>query len=100
MVSNSERSISRVKGAAAHTADEARDWQQQAGTLARDLLIKEGIDVGTIDLLVHCRPVEGLIRQPDGSIEKRYAKKQCLYPLQVGFGAGVGGDGGGLCCGC
>ena len=40
-VSNSERSISRARGAAPHTQDESRGWQQQAGSLARDLLIKE-----------------------------------------------------------
>jgi len=44
----------------------------------------QGIDVGDVDLVLHVRPCEGLVRQIDGTVEKRFAKKELLVPLQVG----------------
>ena len=43
----------------------------------------QGLDVGRCELVLHVRPCEGLMRQLDGTIEKRFAKKEILYPLQV-----------------
>lgn len=45
----------------------------------------QGIDVGDVDLVLHVRPCEGLVRQIDGTVEKRFAKKELLVPLQVGY---------------
>jgi hypothetical protein len=44
----------------------------------------QGIDVGDVDLVLHVRPCEGLVRQLDGTVEKRFAKKEVMIPLQVG----------------
>lgn len=33
--------------------------------------------------MLHVRPCEGLMRQLDGTIEKRFAKKELLCPIQV-----------------
>lgn len=52
----------------------------------------QGVDCGEVTLVVHVRPCEGLVRGVDGTIEKRFAKKEVPYPLEVGRG-GVGGDG-------
>ena len=41
------------------------------------------MDVGRCELVLHVRPCEGLMRQLDGTVEKRFAKKEILYPLQV-----------------
>ena len=43
----------------------------------------QGMDVGRCELVLHVRPCEGLMRQLDGTVEKRFAKKEILYPLQV-----------------
>ena len=40
--------------------------------------------MGDVDLVLHVRPCEGLVRQIDGTVEKRFAKKELLVPLQVG----------------
>jgi hypothetical protein len=44
----------------------------------------QGVDCGEVTLLVHVRPCEGLVRSVDGTIEKRFAKKEVAYPLEVG----------------
>ena len=46
-------------------------------------LFAQGVEVGRSEMVLHVRPCEGLMRQLDGTIEKRFAKKEILYPLQV-----------------
>ena len=43
----------------------------------------QGMDIGRSELVLHVRVCEGLMRQLDGTVEKRFAKKEILYPLQV-----------------
>ena len=43
----------------------------------------QGLDVGNCDIILHVRVCEGLMRQLDGSIEKRFARKELMYPIQV-----------------
>lgn len=43
----------------------------------------QGVDVGRSELVLHVQPLEGLMRRLDGTVEKRFAKKDILYPLQV-----------------
>ena len=54
----------------------------------------QGVDCGEVTLVVHVRPCEGLVRSVDGTIEKRFAKKEVAYPLEVGGGGWVGLVGG------
>lgn len=37
-------------------------------------------------MVLHVRPCEGLVRQLDGTVEKRFSKTELRVPLQVGFG--------------
>ena len=46
-------------------------------------LVVQGMDIGRSELVLHVRVCEGLMRQLDGTVEKRFAKKEILYPLQV-----------------
>ena len=46
-------------------------------------VVVQGLDVGNCDIMLHVRVCEGLVRQLDGSIEKRFARKELLYPIQV-----------------
>ena len=39
--------------------------------------------MGNCDIMLHVRVCEGLVRQLDGTIEKRFARKELLYPIQV-----------------
>lgn len=43
----------------------------------------QGLDVGNCDIMLHVRVCNGLVRQLDGSIEKRFDRKELLYPIQV-----------------
>lgn len=45
----------------------------------------QGVDIGRSELVLHVRVCEGLMRQLDGTVEKRFAKQEILYPLQVFF---------------
>ena len=47
------------------------------------MYVVQGIDIGRSELVLHVRVCEGLMRQLDGTVEKRFAKKEILYPLQV-----------------
>ena len=49
--------------------------------------VLQGLDVGQCALLLHVRPCEGLVRQVDGSIEKRFSPKHLMYPIQVSSSA-------------
>lgn len=46
-------------------------------------MLTQGVDVGRSELVLHVRPLEGLMRRLDGTVEKRFSKKEILYPLQV-----------------
>lgn len=46
-------------------------------------MVVQGMDIGRSELVLHVRVCEGLMRQLDGTVEKRFAKKEILYPLQV-----------------
>lgn len=70
-------------GARRHGAAAAAEWATAAGKLARELLVKHGLDVAGVDIALHVRPCEGLVRQLDGSVEKRFSKAALLYPIQV-----------------
>ena len=41
------------------------------------------MDIGRSELVLHVRVCEGLMRQLDGTVEKRFDKKEILYPLQA-----------------
>ncbi len=41
------------------------------------------LQVGPCDIVLHVRPCEGLVRQLDGSIEKRWAPKELACPIQA-----------------
>ena len=66
-----------------HTHDAASTWTADAARLEQTFLTKQGLDVGRCNLLLHVRPCEGLMRQLDGSVEKRFSKAEILYPIQV-----------------
>ena len=55
-------------------------WRTAATALSSDLLTKRGIDVGAIDVLLHVRPVDGLVRAVDGSVEKRWSAEELAVP--------------------
>jgi 5'-3' exoribonuclease 1 len=65
------------------SSSERDEFDRQIMTLNNDYLSKQGLELGQIQLLLHVRPCEGLVRQIDGTIEKRFGKTEAVYPLQV-----------------
>jgi len=66
-----------------HTKEEADNWGKKKTRLITEHSSRHGVLLGQVNLLLHVRPLEGLIRQVDGTVEKRFGKKEVLYPLQV-----------------
>lgn len=65
------------------SSSERDEFDRQIMTLNNDYLSKQGLELGQIRLLLHVRPCEGLVRQVDGTVEKRFGKTEIVYPLQV-----------------
>ncbi|GAB4816899.1 hypothetical protein N2152v2_003945 [Parachlorella kessleri] len=82
-VSDAETKVTRAHGALAHTKQEAEEWAHERQRLMQELLTKQGVETGPVQLLLHVRPCEGLVRQVDGAIEKRFGKKEVLVPIQL-----------------
>ena len=68
------------EGASPHGGGGGAAWREKANSLAADLLTKRGVDVRTVDTLLHVRPVDGLVRALDGSVEKRWAADELDVP--------------------
>ena len=75
--------VDREQGALPHDKAAEAEWQRAASELSHAFRVKQGLDVGRCNLVLHVRPCEGLVRQIDGSIEKRFSKVQLLYPIQA-----------------
>ena len=81
-----------ASGARRHDAAAAAEWATAAAKLGRELLVKHGLDVASVDVALHVRPCEGLVRQLDGSVEKRFSKAALLYPIQATLRRNVAPD--------
>ena len=58
-------------------------WDIELANMKKEYLSKHGVDLGDVSLLIHVRPIEGLIRQVDGTVEKRFGKETKAFPLQM-----------------
>ena len=67
-----------------HSKEESEEWQRAANVLAAQMRSKQGLEIGPCHLMLHVRPCQGLMRQLDGTVEKRFSKAQMTYPIQVG----------------
>ncbi len=75
--------MDKERGAAKHSADVGAKWHAAVANIGNHFLKMQGLDVGPCEIVLHVRPCEGLTRQLDGSIEKRFAPKELLCPIQV-----------------
>eukprot|EP00891_Asterochloris_glomerata_P000604 jgi/Astpho2/604/Aster-x0942 len=81
-VSDGKQTVDK-EGAKAHDKAAMEQWHGESSNLSREFVVKHGLDVGQCALLLHVRPCEGLVRQVDGSIEKRFSPKHLMYPIQA-----------------
>lgn len=58
-------------------------WQREAKSLSDALRTKSGVSIGASNILLGVLPCEGLVRQLDNTVEKQFAKKAVLHPIQV-----------------
>lgn len=64
---------------------ESGEWRAKVSHMSRDLTTKSGVVVEPAEcpVLLHVRPLTGLVRHVDGSQERLYAKDEVAVPLQV-----------------
>ena len=57
----------------------ASEWGAAAQKTSHELLVTRGVDCGAVAVTIHCRACEGLVRHPDGSLQKRFgnATRRC-----------------------
>ncbi|BDA46451.1 5'-3' exoribonuclease 1 [Coccomyxa sp. Obi] len=82
-VSDKGQKMDSEHGLVKHSSYKADEWHRATSKIGRDFLVKQGLEVGACDIMLHVRPCEGLMRQLDGTIEKRFSKKELLCPIQA-----------------
>ena len=65
------------------TLNEVEEWNNTAHRIKNELMTRQGVEISAVTYLLHVRACEGLVRQLDGTVEKRFAKSEAQYPLQV-----------------
>lgn len=43
----------------------------------------KGIDIGHVQVMFHVHACVGLVRHPDGSLQKKFSDKEELFPMQA-----------------
>ena len=59
------------------------EWDALAQKISRDLLTVKGVDCDVVRVVIHYRACEGLVRHPDGSLQKRFGKTERVAPAQL-----------------
>jgi 5'-3' exoribonuclease 1 len=77
-----KREVARVSHKT-HSQQDVSEWKNLAQRRAGEFLTKSGIDVGRVDVLLHVRCCEGLVRYPNGALLKKWSDEETLHPLQV-----------------
>ena len=61
----------------------ASEWGAAAQKTSHELLATRGVDCGAVAVTIHCRACEGLVRHPDGSLQKRFGKTDNAVPAPL-----------------
>ena len=61
----------------------AAEWGAELQRVSREYIEQYGVSSGSSRIALHCRACEGLVRHPDGSLQKRFAKTETTVPLQL-----------------
>ena len=59
------------------------EWGAELQKVTREYLEKYGVSAGRSNIALHCRACEGLVRHPDGSLQKRFSKTEMTVPIQL-----------------
>ena len=74
----------KIVGRGVRTSHGSSEWGAETQRAANELLATRGVDVqGQVSVALHCRQCEGLVRHPDGSLQKRFGKTETLLPAQL-----------------
>ena len=59
------------------------EWGAEMQKVTSEYLAKYGVSAGRSNVALHCRACEGLVRHPDGSLQKRFSKTEMMVPIQL-----------------
>ena len=66
-----------------HVPHGSAEWGADTQKTSFETLTKKGVDVGSVNVMIHVRVCEGLVRHPDGSLQKRFGKTDVVVPAQL-----------------
>ena len=61
----------------------AAEFGAEMQKITREYLEQYGVSAGRSNIALHCRACEGLVRHPDGSLQKRFSKTEMTVPMQL-----------------
>lgn len=66
-----------------HNHQDREMWQRAAIELTSTYRKQYGMEIGQCKMVMHVSPCEGLVRQVDNTVEKRFAPTSIIFPVQV-----------------
>ena len=73
----------KIAGRGVRTPHSSSEWGSEVQRAAHERMVARGVDVGQTSVALHVRACEGLVRHPDGSLQKRFGKTDTLLPSQL-----------------
>ena len=62
---------------------DSAQWHADVTNGTNELMRTQGVDCANTKIALHVRACEGLVRHPDGTLQKRFAKTEVLVPMQL-----------------
>ena len=73
----------KITGRGVRVSHSSSEWGSEVQRAAHERMTQRGVDVGQTSVALHVRACEGLVRHPDGSLQKRFGKTDALLPAQL-----------------
>ena len=58
-------------------------WHADVTNGSNELMRTQGVDCANTKIALHVRSCEGLVRHPDGTLQKRFSKTEVVVPMQL-----------------
>ena len=76
----------KIVGRGVRTSHGSSEWSAETQRAA-NFWRRAAWTQGQVSVALHCRQCEGLVRHPDGSLQKRFGKTESLLPAQLALAA-------------
>ena len=62
---------------------DSAQWHADVTNGSNELMRTQGVDCANTKIALHVRSCEGLVRHPDGTLQKRFSKTEVVVPMQL-----------------